>query len=220
MATLAELLRDRAVVPGPVVEHLQRLVGSWAILSDLSFSDLLLFVPTAGEQRGLCGGRPGEADHQPDASSGGPARPGGERQERPLLARAWSLGSVVEGEVPVEARNERARVVCIPVRFGGEVVAVLTREAPLVVGRRAGELERVYVGRVRPLRPDGNSGDVPLPRGRAAIERGATGRRRGDDPGCRRPGRVRLSQCRQRHAPAGGLSRHPRRQPRRVGGEG
>ncbi len=48
--------------------------------------------------------------------------------------------------MPVEARNERARVVCIPVRFDGEVVAVLTREAPLVVGRRAGELERVYVG--------------------------------------------------------------------------
>ena len=48
--------------------------------------------------------------------------------------------------MPVESRNERARVVCIPVRFDGDVVAVLTREAPLVVGRRAGELERVYVG--------------------------------------------------------------------------
>ncbi len=29
MATLAELVRDRANVPGPVVEHLQRLVGTW-----------------------------------------------------------------------------------------------------------------------------------------------------------------------------------------------
>ena len=47
MATLAELLRDRAHVPGPAVEHLQRLVSTWGILSDLSFSDLLLFVPAA-----------------------------------------------------------------------------------------------------------------------------------------------------------------------------
>jgi len=146
VATLAELLRDRAIVPGPVVEHLQRLVGSWAILSDLSFSDLLLFVPTAEDMGGFVvvgQVRPTTSQtlHLEDLLGREVSD-----DERPLLARAWSLGSVVEGEVPVTARNERARVVCIPVRFDGEVVAVLTREAPLVVGRRPGELERVYVG--------------------------------------------------------------------------
>ena len=146
MATLAELLRDRAVVPGSAVEHLQRLVGSWAILSDLSFSDLLLFVPTAGDEGGFVvvgQVRPTTSQtlHLQDLLGREVSD-----NERPLLARAWALGSVVEGEVPVESRNERARVVCIPVRFDGDVVAVLTREAPLVVGRRAGELERVYVG--------------------------------------------------------------------------
>lgn len=146
MATLAELLRDRAAVPGPVVEHLQRLVGSWAILSDLSFSDLLLFVPGAGGSDtfvivGQVRPTTSQTLHLEDLL---------DREvtdgERPMLARAWSLGSIVEGEVQLEKRNERARVVCIPVRFEGEVVAVLTREAPLVVGRRAGELERAYVG--------------------------------------------------------------------------
>jgi two-component system, sensor histidine kinase PdtaS len=146
VATLAELLRDRAVVPGPVVEHLQRLVGTWAILSDLSFSDLLLFVPGAGGQDnfvvvGQVRPTTSQTLHLEDLL-GREVTNG----ERPMLARAWSLGSIVEGEVQVEARNELARVVCIPVRFEGEVVAVLTREAPLVVGRRAGELERAYVG--------------------------------------------------------------------------
>ena len=37
----------------------------------------------------------------------------------PLLARAWQLGSVVEGEVAIPSRSEHARLVCIPVRWQG-----------------------------------------------------------------------------------------------------
>ena len=163
MATLAELLRDRAVVPGPVVEHLQRLVGSWGILSDLSFSDLLLFVPAAGGHGGFVvvgQVRPTTSQtlHLEDLLG----RRVGDH-EMPLLARAWALASVVEGEIPVVARGERARVVCIPVRFDGEVVAVLTREAPLVVGRRPGELERVYVGVFDRLARMVTAGSFPFP---------------------------------------------------------
>ncbi|HTV11739.1 MAG TPA: sensor histidine kinase [Acidimicrobiales bacterium] len=146
MATLAELLRDRAEVPEAVVEHLQRLVATWGILSDLSFSDLLLFVPTAHESgQFVVVGQVRPTTSQTLYLEDLLGRQFGER-ERPLLPRAWALGSVVEGELPVVPRGERARVVCIPVRFTGSVVAIMTREAPLVVGRRPGELERVYVG--------------------------------------------------------------------------
>ena len=163
MATLTELLRDRAHVPGPAVEHLQRLVSTWGTLSDLSFSDLLLFVPAATEHGGFVvvgQVRPTTSQtlHLEDLLGREVSD-----SERPLLARAWALGSVVEGEVPVSARNERARVVCIPVRFAGEVVAMLTREAPLVVGRRAGELERVYVGVFDRLARMVTAGTFPYP---------------------------------------------------------
>jgi two-component sensor histidine kinase len=178
VATLAELVRDRANVPGPVVEHLQRLVGTWGILSDLSFSDLLLFVPAvrpsgtsaalvgttvAGEGRGFVvvgQVRPTTSQtlHLEDLLGREVTD-----SERPLLARAWELKTVVEGEVPVAARSELARVVCIPVRFGGEVVAVLTREAPLIVGRRAGELERVYVAIFDRLARMVAAGTFPFP---------------------------------------------------------
>lgn len=163
MATLAELLRDRAVVPSPVVEHLQRLVGSWGILSDLSFSDLLLFVPAAGAPGGFVvvgQVRPTTSQtlHLEDLLG---------RQvtdhDRPLLSRAFALGSVVEGELPVLSRGEKARVVCIPVRCQGQVVAVLTREAPLVVGRRPGELERVYVSVFDRLARMVAAGSFPFP---------------------------------------------------------
>jgi len=163
VATLTELLRDRAHVPGPAVEHLQRLVSTWATLSDLSFSDLLLFVPAATEHGGFVvvgQVRPTTSQtlHLEDLLGREVSD-----SERPLLARAWALGSVVEGEVPVSVRNERARVVCIPVRFNGEVVAMLTREAPLVVGRRAGELERVYVGVFDRLARMVTAGTFPYP---------------------------------------------------------
>jgi hypothetical protein len=178
VATLAELVRDRANVSGPVVEHLQRLVGTWGILSDLSFSDLLLFVPAVrppGTSAALAGNS--EAGEGRGFVVVGQVRPTTSQtlhledllgrevtdSERPLLARAWELKSVVEGEVPVAARSELARVVCIPVRFGGEVVAVLTREAPLIVGRRAGELERVYVAVFDRLARMVAAGTFPFP---------------------------------------------------------
>ena len=163
MATLAELLRGRTLAPEAVVEHLQRLVSSWGILSDLSFSDLLLFVPISAQQGGFVvvgQVRPTTSQtlHLEDLLG----REVGDN-ERPLLARACALGSVVEGEVPVTARRERARVVCIPVRMRGDIVAVLTREAPLVVGRRAGELERVYVGVFDRLARMVTAGTFPFP---------------------------------------------------------
>ena len=162
MATLAELLRDRASVPDAVVEHLQRLVGSWGSLSDLSFSDLLLFVPVAdANNRFVVVGQVRPTTSQTLHLEDLMGREVGDDQ-RPLLARAWALGSVVEGEM-LAARSERARVVCIPVRFEGEVVAVLTREAPLVVGRRAGELERVYVGVFDRLARMVTAGTFPFP---------------------------------------------------------
>ncbi|MGC8626200.1 MAG: sensor histidine kinase [Acidimicrobiales bacterium] len=151
MATLAELLEERAHLPEHAVEHLQRLVGSWDMLSDLSFSDLLLFAATPEGKFVVVGQvRPTTSQtlHLEDLLGREASDP-----QQALLHQAWALGSVVEGEVVLgaggeqvpEGRGERSRMVCIPVRCRGAVVAVLAREAPLVVGRRPGELERVYV---------------------------------------------------------------------------
>ncbi|MDQ1397201.1 MAG: two-component system, sensor histidine kinase PdtaS [Acidimicrobiaceae bacterium] len=146
MATLAELARMHTRLDGPALGHLQRLMGSWGMLADLCFADLLLFVPVTGGEgsRFIVLGqmRPTTSQtlHREDLVGRII-----DEVERPLVARAWRLGEIVEGEITVSARGERARVQCIPVRFGGELVAVMTREAALAVGRRPGELERVYV---------------------------------------------------------------------------
>jgi two-component sensor histidine kinase len=48
MATPAELTRQYTDLEADELAHLQNLLGSWSILADLSFSDLLLVVPRQG----------------------------------------------------------------------------------------------------------------------------------------------------------------------------
>jgi len=145
VATLADLAR-LSHLEGPAVAHLQRLVTSWGLLSDLCFADLLLYAPTT----------PGDPSR---FTILGQVRPttsqtlylhdevGREVEAVHLLlvARAWELGEIIDGEGTLPARGEIATVQCIPVRWKDAVVAVLTRESAPSVGRRPGELERVYV---------------------------------------------------------------------------
>jgi len=145
MATMAELARDYTDLDGPTLAHLQRLIGSWGMLSDLCFADLLLFVPVFGSaDRFVVLGqvRPTTSQtlHRDDLVGHVI-----DEVERPLVSRCWRLASIVEGEVGIPSRNERGRLVSIPVRWQGQMVAVMTRESALSVGRRPGELERVYV---------------------------------------------------------------------------
>ena len=83
--------------------------------------------------------------------------------DRPVLSRAWHLGSVVEGEVAIPRRGEPGRLVCIPVRWQGQLVALLTRESALAVGRRPGQLERVYIEVFDRLARMISQGEFPFP---------------------------------------------------------
>ena len=164
MATLAELTRIGTDLSTQQLMHLQRLVAWWGILADLSFSDLLLFVPTdevgtefaiAGQIRPTTGQTLYRDDHV------------GLRVDdidRPLVARAFALGEVVEGEVPIKPTNRRVRVMCIPIVHDGIVVGVLSRElVPDFAERRdPGELERTYLQTFHQLARMISSGAFPF----------------------------------------------------------
>jgi len=146
MASLAELLRIHTRLDASRQAHLQRLVASWGPLADLCFADLLLFVPIAGEdaRRFVVVGQVRPTTNQTVY-----------RQdfvgellddvERPLVARAYKSGEIVEGEINRPPLHDRVRVLCIPVRHQGQVVAVVSRESLPSMGREPGELERTYV---------------------------------------------------------------------------
>lgn len=146
MATLVELARDHTELDSGAIAHLQRLVGSWGMLSDLCFADLLLMAPVSdgAESRFVILGQVRPATSQtlhPDDLVGRVIP----ESDRPLVARALRLGEIVEGEITEPIRGERARVQGIPVRYFGDVIAVMTRESAPAVGRQPGLLERSYV---------------------------------------------------------------------------
>jgi two-component sensor histidine kinase len=145
MATMAELARIHTSLDEAALDHLQRLVADWGLLSDFCFADLLLFVPV-GTQEGkfviLGQIRPTTSQTLYRDDLVGRVV---DDEERPFVASAWQLGEIKEGEVLVTTPGERARLQAIPVRKNNTLIGVMTRESLQSVGRRPGELERVYV---------------------------------------------------------------------------
>jgi two-component sensor histidine kinase len=146
VTTVIELARARTELGRADLAHLERLSATWRPLADLSFSDLLLLVPIAGEEghRFVVLGqvRPvtGQTNYPQDLVGSVI-----DEVERPLLTRCWRTGEFVEGDTPALGSKERVRVECIPIRRAGRPIAVLTREAAISFTRRLGELERAYL---------------------------------------------------------------------------
>ncbi|PZR79861.1 MAG: ATPase, partial [Candidatus Aeolococcus gillhamiae] len=144
MASFDDLARETDL-DAAALAHLQRLVASWGFLADLSFADLLLFVPQKQEAspRFVVMGqmRPTTSQTLYREDQLGVVV---DETQRPLVARAWRLGQIIDAEVEASARAEAANVQCIPVYWRDTQLGVLTRESAPSVGRRPGELERVY----------------------------------------------------------------------------
>jgi two-component sensor histidine kinase len=149
MGSLAELARFFTRLDSRGVAHLHRLVTSWGLLSDFCFADLMLYA-VVGQSHGddadrfvvLGQVRPTTAQTVYPADWVGTVF---EEDERPLVARTFARGEMIEGETTLPPFNEHVRVIAIPVRHHGEVVAVLTRESTQSFGRKRGDLERTYV---------------------------------------------------------------------------
>jgi two-component sensor histidine kinase len=143
MATLGELTRQYTSLNRDEIDHLQRLIGEWGLLADLSFADLLLYVPgTDGKWIVIAHVRPatGQTIYQIDYV--GTAA----ETELPLLDKALSSGEICEGEIVVESVPEPVRMMATPVRCGDKVLGVLSREWAGRSSRQPGELERTYIG--------------------------------------------------------------------------
>jgi two-component system, sensor histidine kinase PdtaS len=166
MASLAELARFFTRLDVSSVAHLQRLAASWGLLADFCFADLLLFGVVGeprdnGSDRFVVLGqvRPTTAQTVYRADWVGTVL---EEEDRPLVARAYRLGEIIEGETIISPLKERVRVLCIPIRYHGKVIGVLTRESAPSFGRQPGELERTYVDVFNRFARMIASGDFPF----------------------------------------------------------
>jgi len=147
MANLTELARRHTSLGQRRTEHLQRLVASWGALADLCFSDLLLFAPTGSRSEAgdpelvvLAQVRPTTSQTLYRTDWVGAVTDG---SERPLVAETLANGEVLEGEIELALLQVRTRITSIPVRYGTEIVAVVSREGA-VTSEEKGELQQTY----------------------------------------------------------------------------
>jgi len=136
VATLAELASLRTSLDDATIDHLLRLTASWSLLSDLSFSDMILMAkvdePTnRGEANFVVLGqmRPNNrATLVNDDLVGTTQRP----DAWPLVRLAFESGTRIVGEAKVEGIDDMVPVWCVPVRFAGKIVAIMVRlQGPL-----------------------------------------------------------------------------------------
>jgi two-component sensor histidine kinase len=135
MASLAELAAQHTGLSDPAIDHLLRLTASWSLLSDLSFSDLLLMAPVdepmeANEQFVVLGQmRPNNRSTLLNDDLLGTTQ---RRDAWPLVQLAIATTSRVVGEATIDKIDDVVPVWCVPVRFDGVVVAVMVRlQGPL-----------------------------------------------------------------------------------------
>ena len=168
MATLSELLREYSgAAPGEgpdrrYVTHLQTLIGDWQLLSDLSFADLLLWVPERDSEHLVCVAqvRPvtGATAHQEDQ-----IRRRSDAVERYAVETAWHERRIVRDSDPIWIDGVPVRTEAIPIRFGGQVIAVVGRDTNTSAGRVPSHLELAYLRIASDLVRMMSEGTFPFP---------------------------------------------------------
>jgi two-component sensor histidine kinase len=146
VATMAELARTHTELDEDDIAQLQRLVAGWGMLSDFCFSDLLLYgeVAHSASTKFVVLGQVRPTTNQTLYREDLVSRIADE-SERPFVAQTWCVGEIVEGEDADTFTGERVHSQCIPVNHRHRTIAVISRDSAPTVGRKRGELERVYL---------------------------------------------------------------------------
>ena len=154
MPTPAELAQSHTDLKPEELEHLQRLLGSWSVLADLSFSDLLLLVPVRTRATDGTG-----EDEDPELVVLGQMRPNNRptlvdqdlvgqtvnESQWALVARCLHTGEIVRGSIHHPILGEQVPVENVPVRYEERVIAVLLRVSLAPLKGPTSMYERTYL---------------------------------------------------------------------------
>jgi two-component sensor histidine kinase len=151
VATPAELAQHHTDLAPDELEHLQRLLGSWSVLADLSYSDLLLMVPvsrTIPRYRGalqtlvvLGQMRP---NNRPTIVQQDLVGQTVSESEWELPQEVFRQGAIVDSTIHLPGIAEPVAVQNVPVRFRTKVIGVLLRLSPTPLGAPLSLTERTY----------------------------------------------------------------------------
>ena len=144
MPSLHELVRAHTDLVEDDVAWLQLLMADWQILADLSFADLVLWLPDR-EGKGYWAGGQMRPTTGPTALVDdvlGTFIPTGRRR---MLDESFTTGRLVREGDPEWRDDVPVRVEVIPVRRAGRVVALIARNTNLLGVRTPSRLELSYL---------------------------------------------------------------------------
>jgi two-component system, sensor histidine kinase PdtaS len=167
--SLNDLVRDHTALDAADLEWLHLIVADWQMLADLSFADLVLWVPTADESRyvAVAQMRPNTGPTSYVDDLVGHVVP---RGKRPMLDQAFDEGRIIREGDPEWREAVPVRVESIPVRRADQVIAVIGRNTNLLTARTPSRLELTYLQTAADLAQMVASGRFPHPNSRSHLD--------------------------------------------------
>jgi len=165
--TLSDLARNLTSLSGQDMEWLHSLVSDWQLLADLSFADLILWVPLRTQEDARDSGWVAVAQMRP--TTGPTSFPddvvGSQvpRGERPVLDTARVERRIHRESDPDWTSGVPVRAEAIPVTRDGRVIAVIERSTNLNGARTPSRLELTYLAGADDLARMISEGTFPYP---------------------------------------------------------
>jgi len=148
MASIEEYVEGRAPSSAEEIHRLRELVADWQILSDLSFADLILWIPLRKDESSWPTGYIAVAHIRPTTAAtvfaydviGDEINWG----DRFYVDQALSSGEIVRNTEPVQVGEVMIKEETIPVIMGEKVIAVISRHRNAALMRQPSRLELNY----------------------------------------------------------------------------
>jgi two-component sensor histidine kinase len=148
MARLEDLVLGRSALTTEQIHRLHELTADWQMLSDLSFADLILWVPLRKDNRSWPSGHIAVAHIRPTTAATvftheviGDEISWGERGR---IDAALSNGEIIRDSEPEQIGELLIKEETIPVSFGGQVIATISRHRNADLMRSPSRLELNY----------------------------------------------------------------------------
>lgn len=148
MAQLEDLVRERSPLTPGQIHRLHELTADWQMLADLSFADLILWVPLRKDSKSWPTGHVAVAHIRPTTAATVFAHDViGEEIAWGIRGRidaALSNGEIIRDSEPEQVGELLIKEETIPVTFEGQVIAIISRHRNAELMRSPSRLELNY----------------------------------------------------------------------------
>ena len=174
MARLEDLVHGRSPLSSAHIHRIQELVADWQLLADLSFADLVLWVPLRKDFKSWPTGYVAVAHIRPTTAAtifthdviGDEIEWG----SKPLIDQALSDGEIIRDSEPELVGEVMIKVETVPVIFESQVIAVISRHRSAESMRTPSRLELNYREIAHKLYAMVSEGSFPYPGAHAYLD--------------------------------------------------